>query len=64
MTANTIPGLLQYSAPLWARGQDAFLVILGARVQAHLAYSMELCKGYAVLNSTVIIGLMIHVISY
>ena len=44
--ANTIPGLLQYSAPLWARGQDAFLVILGARVQAHLTYAVELCKSF------------------
>ena len=32
--ANTIPGLLKISAPLWARGQDAFVVILGERVQA------------------------------
>ena len=49
VTANTIPGFTRNSAPLWARGQDVFLVIYGARVQAHLATSVELCKGSAVL---------------
>ena len=34
VTANTIPGFTRISAPLWARGQDAFFVILGERVQA------------------------------
>ena len=32
-TANTVPGFLRNSAPVWARGQDSFLVILGPRVQ-------------------------------
>ena len=49
VTANTIPGFTRNSAPLWVRGQDAFLVIYGAQVQAHLVYSVELCKGSAVL---------------
>ena len=31
---NTIPGFPEISAPLWSRGQNAFLVILGARVRA------------------------------
>ena len=29
VTANTIPGFTRNSAPLWARGQDAFLVSKG-----------------------------------
>ena len=33
VTANTIPGFTRNSPPLWARGQDAFLVIYGVRVQ-------------------------------
>ena len=31
---NTIPGFHEISAPLWSRGQDAFLVILGPRDRA------------------------------
>ena len=54
VTANTIPGFTRNSPPLWARGQDAFLVIYGVRVQAHLVYSVELCKGSAVLSSVVL----------
>ena len=37
VTANTTPGFTRNSAPLWARGQDAFLVIQGSRVQAQPA---------------------------
>ena len=38
MLRQTItPGFTRNSAPLWARGQDAFLVIRGSRVQAQLA---------------------------
>ena len=48
VTANTIPGFTRNSAPFWARGEDAFLVIYGARIQAHLAHSVELCKGSAI----------------
>ena len=32
--ANTTPGFTRNSAPLWARGQDTFLVIQGSQVQA------------------------------
>ena len=31
---NITPGLTRNSAPLWARGQDAFLVIRGSRVRS------------------------------
>ena len=31
---NTIPGFHEISAPLWSRGQNAFLVIVGPRDQA------------------------------
>ena len=48
VTANTIPRFTRVSVPSWARGQDAFLVIYVARVQAHLAYSVELSEGSAV----------------
>ena len=34
VTANTIPGFIRNSAPLWAKCQDAFRIILGPRVQA------------------------------
>ena len=41
---STSSGLTRISTPLWARGQDTFLAIYGARVQAHLAYQ---CCGAA-----------------
>ena len=34
VTANTRGGFLRTSAPLWARGQDAFLVIRGTPDQS------------------------------
>ena len=43
VTANTIPEFTINSAPLWARGQDAFLIILGPRVLAHPVIYWFIC---------------------
>ena len=37
VTSNTIPGFTRISTPLWARGQDAFLVICRSQDRAQLA---------------------------
>ena len=37
---RTSSGFMRISAPLWARGQDAYLVIRGTRVQAPSAIYM------------------------
>ena len=44
VTANTRGGFMRNSAPLWARGQDAFLVIRRSRDQSQLATLLVLCK--------------------
>ena len=44
VTANTRGGFTRNSAPLWARGQDAFLVILGPRVQAQPVTLWFICQ--------------------
>ena len=43
-TVNTRGGFTRTSAPLWARSQDAFLVIRRSRDRAQLATLMGLCK--------------------
>ena len=37
VTTNTIPGIIDINGPLWARGQDALLVIRRLRDRARLA---------------------------
>ena len=44
VTANTRGGETRNSAPLWARGHDAFLVIRRPRDQSQLATLLVLCK--------------------
>ena len=45
--ANTIPGFMRNSAPFWARGQDAFLVIAGSSPTRD---TMVYGNGYAVFT--------------
>ena len=42
--ANTHGGYMRSSAPLWVRGQDAFLIISRSQDRSQLATLLVLCK--------------------